>query len=246
MTARLKRERPDLDPATFDALIRGGRVFVGGAPVTNPRALVPADAALVVDDDRPLRGTTKLRAALDAFGVDVRGRVALDVGASTGGFTVALLDAGARKVYAVDAGYGQLKGSLRLDPRVVNLERTNLSALDRALVPDAVDVLVADLSYTPLAKAIPQLARVAFADGADAIVLVKPMFELALDRAPLVTDERDAAGAAAVAAHLADAIARVADALVDAGFRVVATMRSPHPGAHGAVEGFVHAVRSPA
>src|SRR5207248_8695281 len=114
------------------------------------------DAAVLVSGPPLLRGETKLRAALAAFDVSVAGRVALDVGAAAGGFTRALLAAGARRVYAVDAGYGQLLGSLRQDPRVVNLEATNLGELSVDLIPDQVELVTLDLSYLALAAAVPQ------------------------------------------------------------------------------------------
>src|SRR3712207_2459095 len=103
-----------------------GRVLVDGFPVRNPRSLVNARARVELVARERLRGEVKLGRALALLHVDVRGRVALDVGAAAGGFTKALLAAGARRVYAVDTGHGQLLGSLRQDPRVVNLERTNL------------------------------------------------------------------------------------------------------------------------
>src|SRR5262245_23079822 len=103
-----------------------------------------------------LRGEAKLRHGLRAMAVPVEGRVALDVGAAAGGFTRVLLEAGAVRVYAVDAGHGQLLGSLRQDPRVVALERTNLGALTLELVPDVVEVVTMDLSYLPVARAAPQ------------------------------------------------------------------------------------------
>src|SRR5437867_332996 len=122
---------------------------------------------------RELRGSVKLRAALDRFVMSVEGRVCLDVGASTGGFTTVLLERGAVKVYAVDAGHGQLLGSLRADVRVVNLEATNIAELTEALVPDAIDVVTVDLSYLSLHSAAVQLNRVTFAPGAELIGLVK-------------------------------------------------------------------------
>jgi 23S rRNA (cytidine1920-2'-O)/16S rRNA (cytidine1409-2'-O)-methyltransferase len=156
LSRRVQLAHPQLDAA--DAIERG-LVRVDGRIVTNPRSLVPDGASVtLVSREVPLRGEAKLEAALAAFGVDVRGRVALDLGASAGGFTRALLRAGAARVYAVDAGYGQLLGSLRQDQRVVDLERTNLGALSAALVPDEVGVVTADLSYVPLAVALPQLA----------------------------------------------------------------------------------------
>ena len=180
---------------------------------------------------KELHGVEKLTFALERFGVDVHGRVAFDCGASTGGFTRALLDAGAARVYAVDAGFGQLLGSLRQDERVVNLERTNLAD---ARVDEPVDVVTLDLSYLSLADALPQLA-VELATGADLLALVKPMFELHLGRLP---DDQDAG--------LAEALPLAAAAATAAGWTVVATDRSPVRGRAGAVEGFMHAAwRSP-
>jgi 23S rRNA (cytidine1920-2'-O)/16S rRNA (cytidine1409-2'-O)-methyltransferase len=122
---------------------------------------------MVVVTPKLLRREVKLQAALDTFQLSVSGRVALDMGASTGGFTRVLLTAGAPRCYAVDVGHGQLLGSLRCDSRVVNLESTNLGDLDRRLVPEIIDVITMDLSYLSLASAVPQLDRIAIADNAD-------------------------------------------------------------------------------
>ena len=135
-------------------------------------------------------------------------------------------------MYAVDAGYGQLLGSLRQDARVVNLERVNLGELDRELVPDTVEVITMDLSYLAVAKAAPQLERLAIAPGADLIALVKPMFELGLATPPTEPAQLDAA---------AD---RARAGLEACGWRVVAAVRSPVTGARGAIEMLVHARRA--
>lgn len=180
---------------------------------------------------RPLHGVEKLGFALERFEVRVDGRVAFDCGASTGGFTRALLDAGASRVYAVDVGYGQLLGSLRQSDRVVTMERTNLAD---ARVDEPVDVVTLDLSYLSLAKALPQLA-IPLAPGADLLALVKPMFELRLGRLP---DDQ--------AAALPEAIELAADAATAAGWTVVDTGESPLLGNKGALEGWVHARRGPA
>jgi len=175
--------------------------------------------------DKELRGSVKLRAALDRFGVDPSGRICLDVGASTGGFTTVLLERGATKVYAVDAGHGQLLGSLRQDPRVVNLENTNIADL---AIDDAVDLVTIDVSYLSLAEGVPQLRT----HGRELVGLVKPMFELKLASAP---SDR---------ASLDEALARAVAGIEAAGWRVVATMDSPVTGAGGAPELFVHARRT--
>lgn len=221
---------PGEDPVQ---LIAGGQIEVGGLPVTNPRARVRAGAAVRRRPPAHLRGEAKLRPALAAFGVQVSGRVALDVGASAGGFTRVLLEAGAVRVYAVDAGHGQLVGSLRQDPRVVNLESTNVGGLDRRLVPDAIDVVTVDVSYLSLSEAVAQLDRVELAPGAELVGLVKPMFELRLPTAPL--DD----------ATLERALEAAARGVTGAGWGVEGSIVSPVTGARGAREMLLHARRAP-
>ncbi len=175
---------------------------------------------------RELRGSLKLRAALDSFEISVDGRTCLDVGASTGGFTTVLLERGAARVYAVDVGHGQLLGSLRQDARVVNLENTNIA---EAVIDEPVDLVTIDVSYLSLSEAVRQLARFTFVEGADLVGLVKPMFELRLATAP--TDE----------ATLDDAVQRAKAGIVAAGWGIVSSMTSPVRGNKGSIEGFVHA-----
>jgi len=214
------------DPAT---LVTAGEIEVDGFPVTNPEARVAARARVRLRRPRALRGEAKLRYALDAFRVDVAGRVALDVGAAAGGFTRVLLEAGARRVYAVDAGHGQLLGSLRQDPRVVNLEATNVADLERRLVPEPIEVVTVDVSYLSLSAAVAQLDRVHLAAEADLIGLVKPMFELRRASAPV----DDASVLAALEA--------AGTGVTAAGWRVLAGVRSPVLGARGAREALLHA-----
>ena len=141
----LQRRFPGLDdPAR---LIKEGAVLVGGVPAESPRTRVRADAVIQIRQPRPLRGTTKLACALAAFAIDAAGAIALDLGAAAGGFTQALLDAGAARIYAVDAGAGQLRGWLPADPRVINLERTNLARLGPHLITEPADLITMDLSY---------------------------------------------------------------------------------------------------
>jgi 23S rRNA (cytidine1920-2'-O)/16S rRNA (cytidine1409-2'-O)-methyltransferase len=227
----LAQARPDLDDPIQLILTR--RVLVDGRIADNPASLVRPAAAIAIVRETVLRGEPKLAAAVERFGASVDGRVALDLGAAAGGFTRVLLQAGAAKVYAVDAGFGQLLGSLRQDVRVVNLERTNVSALDQRLVPDEVNVVTADLSYLPLGRAVAQLnGRVRIAADAELLALVKPQFELGRSRPPIAATELAAAVDAAVAGVRA------------ARWTVRGTTASPVRGSRGAIEFLLHAVRN--
>ena len=223
---RLADEHPGID---VDDAIAEGRVRVDGRYVTNANAQVPAGASVVVEPTAELRGVAKLGYALDRCAVPVDGAIALDIGAAAGGFTTALLERGAARVYALDAGHGQLLGSLRQDPRVVNLEATNVAAAGPRLIPDEIAVVSVDVSYLTLREAVAQLAHVRFATGAHLVGLVKPMFELAL--AALPTDDTDHERAATLAAT----------GIAEAGWTVLDTFPSAVTGRHGAVEWFVHA-----
>ncbi len=162
------------------ALIMAGKVRVNDQPVDKAGAMVADDDAIrVKGEDIPYvsRGGLKLEAALAAFPVEVPGRVCLDVGASTGGFTDCLLQKGAERVYAVDVGYGQLAWTLRGDPRVTVIERTNIRHMAADAVPEPVDLVVIDVSFISLKIAAP--AALPFArPGADMIALIKPQFEV--------------------------------------------------------------------
>jgi 23S rRNA (cytidine1920-2'-O)/16S rRNA (cytidine1409-2'-O)-methyltransferase len=161
------------------ALILAGAVLVGDRPVDKVGSTVPADAPIRIRGENipyVSRGGLKLRGALDAFGLSVRDRVALDVGASTGGFTDCLLQAGAAKVYAVDVGYGQLAWKLREDPRVVCIERTNIRYYNGEALTDAIDIAVIDASFISLRLVIPPVLKLV-KDDAILLALVKPQFE---------------------------------------------------------------------
>jgi 23S rRNA (cytidine1920-2'-O)/16S rRNA (cytidine1409-2'-O)-methyltransferase len=228
LVARLRELHPELtDPLLA---IRRGHVLLSGVPVTNPATLVPRDGSVALRVPEPLRGGRKLQAALTRFGIQVDGLVAVDVGAAAGGFTTALLHAGAARVYAVDVGHGQLRGSLRQDERVVVLERTNISALTTALVPEPVDLITVDLSYLSLAEAAPQLDRLDIRASADLVALIKPMFELGLSVLPAVD-------------RWADAVDHAVWGVTDAGWRDPEWMRSPVVGGRGATEFLLHARR---
>jgi 23S rRNA (cytidine1920-2'-O)/16S rRNA (cytidine1409-2'-O)-methyltransferase len=228
LARELARRFPDLEDP--ELAVMTGIVLVDGTPNRNPASLGAPGASLALQRPLALRGEAKLRHALRVMAVPVAGRVALDVGAAAGGFTRVLLEAGAARVYAVDAGHGQLLGSLRQDPRVVVLERTNLGALSPHVVPDVVEVVTMDLSYLPVARAAPQLDAVRLSPRADLVALVKPQHELGLGAPP---------GEDGVAA----AVEHATEGLGVCGWTVVTTTRSPVLGARGAVEWLVHARR---
>lgn len=170
--------------AGAQAAIREGRVTVAGRPVVKASTLVaPEEPVAVAGPPRTFvsRAGEKLAAALDRFGVDPAGRDCLDAGASTGGFTDCLLRRGARRVVAVDVGYGQLAWRLREDERVTVLERTNVRELRADDLPFRPSLVTADLSFISLRLALPVLADVA-EPGADFVVLVKPQFEAGRDQ----------------------------------------------------------------
>jgi 23S rRNA (cytidine1920-2'-O)/16S rRNA (cytidine1409-2'-O)-methyltransferase len=225
----LLHAHPDAPP---DA-IADGRVLVDGRIINNPHALVRLDASVQLAPLRRLRGDIKLSYGLSELDVPVRGTIAADIGASAGGFTVALLQAGARKVYAVDAGVGQLMGHLRADPRVVNLEGRNLGQVPRELVPDIIDLVVMDLSYLSLSDGIPQLAAMRLHPEAHLVTLVKPTFEL--HRGQLAASNED----------INQAVAAVAAAAIRSGWTPLGTAVAPSTGRRGAIECFLHAQRTP-
>ncbi len=223
------------------ALVLEGRVFSREVRLDKPGMLLAAETPLEVRGGRRFvsRGGEKLEAALDHFGLDVRGMVALDVGASAGGFTDVLLKRGAKRVYAVDVGYGQLDWKLRNDPRVVVLERTHAAELDRDRVPEPVDLVVCDVSFISLKKALPAPLRLT-APRAWLVALIKPQFEVGRSRVGKGGVVRDPA--------LHEAVCRDIAAWIDSlpGWRVVGTVESPLRGPKGNREFFIAARREPA
>ena len=184
----MKKQR--LDQLVFDlgftesrerakTTIMSGNVFVNGQRVDKPGAAVAPDAKIEVRGEAlPFvsRGGFKLDKALKVFPVDPAGKICIDCGASTGGFTDVLLQHGAAKVYAVDVGYGQLAWKLRNDPRVVNLERMNLRYVDDTLIPEPLDLAVMDVSFISVKLVLPAV-KALLKHGADYICLIKPQFE---------------------------------------------------------------------
>jgi 23S rRNA (cytidine1920-2'-O)/16S rRNA (cytidine1409-2'-O)-methyltransferase len=162
-------------------LIMAGAVVVNDQRVDKPGALIAPTATVRIKDEARSRyvsrGGYKLEAALQAFAIPIQGVIALDVGASTGGFTDCLLQHGAAKVYAVDVGYGQLAWSLRQDPRVVSLERQNIRTLDPAALTETPTLAVIDASFISLTLVIPKVLELIAPNGT-IIALVKPQFEV--------------------------------------------------------------------
>lgn len=216
-------------------LIVAGKVSIDGLPARKPATAVDVTAALTVaeDDERAWvsRGAHKLIGALDAFGIAVAGRRCLDAGASTGGFTEVLLDRGAAEVVAADVGYGQLAWSLRCDPRVTVVERTNARDLTPEAIGGPVDLVVADLSFISLASVLPALIGCAW-PSADIVPMVKPQFEVG----------RGQVGAGGVVRDpglRADAVLAVARRAGELGWQTVDVAASPLPGPSGNVEYFL-------
>ncbi|MBK8040157.1 MAG: TlyA family RNA methyltransferase [Verrucomicrobiaceae bacterium] len=160
-------------------LIMAGEVFVAQRKITQPGWLVPMDSEILVRQPPKFvgRGGLKLEGALESFGVDVTGLTAMDIGASTGGFTDCLLQRGAAKVFALDVGTNQLAWKIRSDPRVVSREKFNVRHMRREDVGEEVDLIVADVSFISLTLVLPPAFEV-LRPGGQAVVLVKPQFEL--------------------------------------------------------------------
>ena len=219
--------------------ISAGRVLVGGSLAQVPARLVDPAESIQVTGDAPRfvsRGGEKLDAALTAFAVPVDGRRALDAGASTGGFTDCLLQAHAAQVVAVDVGRAQLAWSLRNDPRVVVMERTNVRALEPDGIGGPVDLAVADLSFISLLTVAPALARCT-TDDAELVVLVKPQFEAGRARIGKGGIVRDPDVHRAV-------LREVRDGLIGHGLVAVGVIASPRRGADGNAEFLFHLAKS--
>jgi 23S rRNA (cytidine1920-2'-O)/16S rRNA (cytidine1409-2'-O)-methyltransferase len=220
-------------------LIRSGLVRVGTDICTKAGAEIPPTADVSVEGDLARavsRGGQKLVAALDAFAFDPEGCIALDVGASTGGFTQVLLERGARKVYAVDVGHGQLHASLAADPRVVSLEGFDARRLTRTVLAEPVGIVTADVSFISVTKALgPALALAA--PGCMLVALVKPQFEVGPDRVGKGGIVRDTAARV-------DALQTVA-AWISAQtyWRIAGSIESPVKGGSGNVEYLIGARR---
>ena len=220
------------------SLVLAAKVLVNGRVLTKAGHQVPEDSEIrIIADAIPYvsRGGLKLEHAIRAFSIEVSGRIAMDVGSSTGGFTDCLLSLGARRVYAVDVGYGQLALKLRNDPRVIPLERNNIRHLPAELIPEPVQIAVIDTSFISLKLVIPSVLNFLESEAV-LVALIKPQFEAGREQASkgagVIRDPR-------IHEEVCDALAKFTTGL---GFEVVGIIPSPILGPKGNREFLMAAV----
>jgi 23S rRNA (cytidine1920-2'-O)/16S rRNA (cytidine1409-2'-O)-methyltransferase len=217
------------------ALIMAGKVMVEGKRITKPGFQINVDAQVYLQEGGPAyvsRGGEKLEGALKAFGIDPEGMIVMDVGASTGGFTDCILQKGAKKVYAIDVGYGQLAWRLQKDPRVVNLERRNIRYLPREEIHEEADLIVIDTSFISVEKFLPHLLGF-LKSGGTILSLLKPQFEVGkgeVGRGGVVRDK-------ALHEKVVDRISNFSRRL---GLKVLGVTESPLLGPKGNKEFFIY------
>ncbi|MCL5062670.1 MAG: TlyA family RNA methyltransferase [Nitrospiraceae bacterium] len=217
------------------ALIMEGKAFVDGITVTKAGAMVNVDAHIELKgEDIPYvsRGGLKLEAAIKHFSISMKDKIAMDVGSSTGGFTDCMLQHGAKRVYCIDVGYGQLAWKLRQDSRIVLIERTNIRYLEREKIPDEIDIATIDVSFISLAKVIPNVLEFLKQDG-EIIALIKPQFEVGkgeVGKGGIVKDE----------AKRLKAVDRVKENLELLGLQTIGVIQSPIPGQKGNIEHLIY------
>lgn len=244
------KEKKRLDCLVFDrgiaesrekakVLIMTGNVYVDGQRADKPGTTYPADAAVELRGKKlpyVSRGGLKLQKAMRVFPITLEGKTTMDVGASTGGFTDCMLQNGAKKVYSVDVGYGQLAWKLRTDPRVVILERTNARYLTREQVPEPVDFFSVDVSFISLRLILPAV-RPLLAEDAEAVCLIKPQFEAGREKVGKKGVVRDRS----VHREVVESIAGFA---VGNGFSVLGLTFSPVKGPEGNIEYLLYLKKS--
>lgn len=222
-------------------LIMAGSVYVNNQRFDKPGDTVSDDAEIEVRGSTlkyVSRGGLKLEKAMQLFPIDLNGKICMDIGASTGGFTDCMLQNGAQKVYSVDVGYGQLAWQLRQDPRVVNLERTNARYLTREQVPEEIDFFSVDVSFISLRIILPAV-RPLLRDGGQAVCLIKPQFEAGREKVGKKGVVRDRA----VHEEVVETICRFA---VENGYSVLGLTFSPVKGPEGNIEYLAYLEKSDA
>ena len=217
------------------ALIMEGAVLVDGVAVTKAGAMISSDSSVSLKkEDIPFvsRGGLKLKAAIDFFNISLKDKIAMDVGSSTGGFTDCMLQMGAKKVYCIDVGYGQIAWQLRNDPRIVLLERTNARYIGKEKIPDVIDIVTADVSFISLTKVIPGVAEF-LRNGGEILALVKPQFEVGkgeVGKGGIVREEE----------KRLQAVESVKISLEDTGLQTAGMFQSPVTGQKGNIEYFLY------
>lgn len=216
------------------AIIVEGNVLVNGVIVDKAGTLVRTDASVEILQKIPYvsRGGLKLEHVIRSFNIEVKGKIAMDIGASTGGFTDCLLQHGAKKVYAVDVGYGQLDWRLRNDERVVLLEKTNIRYLERSAIPDKINIITIDVSFISLLKVIPKALEFLTASG-EIIALIKPQFEVGrkdVGKGGVVREE----------SKRLEVIEKIKAELKKIGLEIKGIIKSPLCGPKGNVEYFIY------
>lgn len=213
------------------AMIMLGNVYVNNQKFDKPGTMLPIDTKVEIRGGKMpyvSRGGWKLEKALSVFPIDLKGKIAMDIGASTGGFTDCMLQNGAKKVYSIDVGYGQLAWKLRTDPRVVNLERTNVRYITPEQVPDKVDFFSVDVSFISLCLVLPP-ARVLMAENAQAVCLIKPQFEAGRGKVGKKGVVRDKG------VHI-EVIDKIVHFVLENGFSILGLTYSPIKGPEGNIE----------
>lgn len=218
------------------SLILAGDILVNGERISKAGTFVNPDAVLEVVKRNPFvsRGGLKLQGALEGLGINVKNKIAMDVGASTGGFTDCLLQRGADKVYAIDVGYGQLDWKLRNDPRVILLEKTNIRYLDKNTLGPDINFVTIDVSFISLVKVIPNVVKL-ITPGSEILALIKPQFEV---------EKKDVGKGGVVrnkAMHI-EVIDKIKEEFHRLGFSVINVIESFPPGPKGNIEYFIYAV----
>lgn len=221
------------------ALILEGKVIVNGQKVEKPGTMVNQNAEITIcGETLPYvsRGGLKLEKALKEFSIDVKDKVAMDVGASTGGFTDCLIQHGAKKVYSVDVGYGQLAWKLRTDPRVVPIEKTNIRYMPKEKILEEVDIVTVDVSFISLRLVIPKILEFLKPDG-EIIALIKPQFEAGKGEVPRGGVIKDAEKREKI-------IREMRDFFESLGLKVIGITQSPIPGQRGNIEYFIYSINT--
>jgi len=216
-------------------MIMMGNIYVDNQKSDKPGTMLPIDTKIEIrGETMPYvsRGGLKLEKAMSVFPVQLKDKITMDIGASTGGFTDCMLQNGAKKVYSVDVGYGQLAWKLRTNPKVVNLERTNIRYITREQVPDDVDFFSVDVSFISLCLVLP-VARNFMAENAQAVCLIKPQFEAGREKVGKKGVVRDKT------VHI-EVIEKIVDFVLQHGFSVLGLTFSPVKGPEGNIEYLIY------